>query len=243
MISKSLIAFLPAGYPSKEKTLEFMFSANADLFELGLPFSDPIADGVTIQNAYYKSLLSGFRVGDIFWISRNFRQQDNRKLILMTYFNPVYRIGIKNFVEKAYENGFDAILVVDLPFDEANEFVEVCEKVGIRNVFLAAPNTSEERLRAIDELSSFVYLVSTYGVTGVREKISELAFRALKRAKNVCKKPVAVGFGVSKREHVVDLFNAGADGVVVGSAIVRLIDVFGEKAGKEIRAFTSELYF
>lgn len=242
MISRSLIVFLPAGYPSKEKTLEFMISANADLFELGLPFSDPIADGVAIQNAYYKSLLSGFRVNDIFWIARNFRRQDNRKLILMTYFNPVYRVGIKNFVEKAYENGFDAILVVDLPFDEANEFLEVCEKVGIRNVFLAAPNTGEDRLRAIDELSAFVYLVSTYGVTGVREKISELAFMALKRAKNVCKKPIAVGFGVSKREHVIDLFNAGADGVVVGSAIVRLIDLFGEMAGKEIRAFTSELY-
>ncbi len=241
MISKSLIVFFPAGYPSKEKTLDFMLSANADMIELGIPFSDPVADGATIQKAYYEALSSGFKVKDVFWIAREFRKRDSRKLVLMSYFNPIHSAGMREFVEKAYESGFDAILVVDLPFDEAKEFVGICRDVGIKNVFLAAPNTSEERLAKIDELSEFVYLVSTYGVTGAREKISKLAFEALKRAKRTCRKPIAVGFGVSKREHVVELFNAGADGVVVGSALVELIKKFGERAKEEIAKFTSEL--
>ncbi|MCS7130801.1 MAG: tryptophan synthase subunit alpha, partial [Archaeoglobaceae archaeon] len=164
-----------------------------------------------------------------------------KKLVLMSYYNPIYRTGIREFVEKAYSSGVDAMLVVDLPFDEANEFVEICGEVGMKNVFLSAPNTSEDRLKAIDELSEFIYLVSTYGVTGVRDKVSELAFNALRKAKRICRKPIAVGFGVSKREHVLELFNAGADGVVVGSAVVKLIEHFGDKAGKEIERFTAEL--
>ncbi|MEM3698887.1 MAG: tryptophan synthase subunit alpha, partial [Archaeoglobaceae archaeon] len=108
-------------------------------------------------------------------------------------------------------------------------------------VFLAAPNTSEQRLAKIDELSCFVYLVSTYGVTGAREKVSRLAFEALGRAKKICKKPVAIGFGVSKKEHVTELFNAGADAVVVGSAVVELISKFKEEADKKIAEFTSGL--
>lgn len=241
MISKSLIVFFPAAYPSREKTLEFMLSANADVIELGIPFSDPVADGATIQKAYYEALKSGFRVRDVFWIAREFRKMDDRGLVLMSYYNPIYSLGAKEFVEKAYESGFDAILVVDLPFDEAKEFVEICRTIGIGNVFLAAPNTSDERLAKIDELSCFVYLVSTYGVTGARERVSELAFEALRRAKRICRKPLAVGFGVSKREHVLELFNAGADAVVVGSAVVELINEFGGGAKERIAEFTEKL--
>jgi len=236
-----LIVFLPAGFPSKEKTLEFMFSANADFFELGLPFSDPVADGPTIQRSYFKALSSGFRVDDIFWIARKFREEDDRKLILMSYFNPIYRKGIRNFVERAYESGFDALLVVDLPFDEAGDLLDICREIGMGNVFLVAPNTKEERIKAADELSTFIYLVSTYGVTGERERVSELAFKALKKVKAICRKPVAVGFGISKREHVVELFKAGADAVVVGSAVVSIIEKFGERAGEKIAEFTADL--
>ncbi|MCS7144899.1 MAG: tryptophan synthase subunit alpha, partial [Archaeoglobaceae archaeon] len=204
-------------------------------------FSDPIADGTVIQKAYFSALSNGFKLRDFFWIAKNFREQSDKKLVLMSYYNPIYRTGIREFVEKAYSSGVDAMLVVDLPFDEANEFVQICREIGMKNVFLSAPNTSEERLKAIDKLSEFIYLVSTYGVTGVRDKLSERAFNALKRAKMVCRTPIAVGFGVSKREHVVDLFKAGANGVVVGSAIVKLIEHFGDKAGKEIERFTAEL--
>ncbi len=241
MIRRSLIVFIPAGYPSKEKTVEFMLSANADVIELGLPFSDPIADGPLIQKAYYSALSSGFRLNDVFWIAKKFKEQSDKKLVLMSYYNPIYRLGFRDFILKAVSVGVDAMLVVDLPFDESNEFVDVCMDFGMKNVFLAAPNTKEERLRAIDELSVFVYLVSTYGVTGMREKVSSLAFKALERAKKICKKPLAVGFGISKREHVLELFKAGADGVVVGSVIVKLIEQFGENAANKIEEFTKAL--
>lgn len=241
MINRSLIVFIPAGYPSREKTVDFMLSAHADLLELGVPFSDPIADGALIQKAYFSALSTGFRLRDVFWIVKKFREQSDKKLVLMSYYNPIYRKGIENFVGEAYHAGVDAMLVVDLPFDEANEFVGVCRDIGMKNVFLAAPNTGEERLKAMDELSEFIYLVSTYGVTGVREKVSSLAFKALDRVKKVCKKPVAVGFGISQRDHVFELLNAGADGVVVGSAVVRLIEQFGEKAGEKIEEYTGLL--
>jgi tryptophan synthase alpha chain len=243
MIDKSLIVFFTASYPSVDKCVEYMLTASqagADVIELGVPFSDPVADGRTIQESYFRALRH-FKINQVFEITRKFRRETDTPLVIMSYYNPIYRKGVKEFVEKAYESGANAILVVDLPFDEAEEFVEVCRKTGMENVFLAAPNTSEERLKAIDELSSFIYLVSTYGVTGEREKVSELAFKALRRVKEVCKKPVAVGFGVSKGEHVRQLINAGADGVVVGSAFIRLINEKGYQAGVDIRRLTEEL--
>ena len=243
MISKSLVVFLTASHPNPAKTVEFMMAASAagaDVLELGVPFSDPVADGRTIQESYVRAL-KRFRLSQIFEILRDFRKQDDTPVVVMSYFNPIFRVGTREFVEEAYSSGADALLVVDLPFDMAEEFVELCQDVGVGNVFLAAPNTSEERLRAIDELSTFVYLVSTYGVTGEREEISPLAFKALERAKKVCRKPIAVGFGVSRGEHVRQLFNAGADGVVVGSAYVRLINKLGENATSAIRELTHKL--
>ncbi len=243
MISQSLVVFLTASYPSPSKTVEFMTSASeagADVLELGVPFSDPVADGKTIQESYVKAL-KNFRLFHIFEILRNFRKESDTPVVLMSYFNPIFRMGVDRFVENTYSSGADAILVVDLPFDMADNFVEICRDVGIGNVFLAAPNTSEERLRAIDELSSFVYLVSTYGVTGERDKISPLAFKALEKAKKICKRPIAVGFGVSKPEHVKQLFDAGADGVVVGSAYIRLINELGESAAGAIEDLTRKL--
>lgn len=243
MIDKSLIVFFTASYPTPEKTVEFMLTsanAGADVIELGIPFSDPVADGKTIQESYARALRN-FRLEQVFEIARAFRKESETPLVLMSYYNPIFRRGVKAFVEEAYSSGVDAILVVDLPYDEAGEFVEVCSDVGVKNVFLAAPNTPEDRLKAIDELSAFIYLVSTYGVTGERDRISELAFEALKRVKGVCRKPVAVGFGVSKAEHVRQLIEAGADGVVVGSAFVRLINEKGEQADEEIRVLTERL--
>ncbi len=240
MIEKSLIIFLPACYPDRESTLRFMLKAGADLFEVGVPFSDPIADGVEIQKAYYEALKS-FKLRDIFWIAKEYKKEMEKKLILMSYYNPIYRYGVKRFVEEAYGSGYDALLIVDLPFDEAKEVLEVSKDVGIKNVFLAAPNTNNERLKAIDELSEFIYLVSTYGVTGVRKEVSKLTFEALKKAKSVCKKPIAVGFGISKREHVKEIFNAGADGVVVGSAVVKIVEKFGKSADEMIKKFVEEL--
>ncbi|WP_202320469.1 tryptophan synthase subunit alpha [Archaeoglobus neptunius] len=243
MISKSLVVFFTASYPTPEMTVEFMLcsaEAGADVIELGIPFSDPVADGKTIQESYIRALRN-FRVEQVFEIVRGFRKECEKPVVIMSYYNPIYRKGVGEFVETAFESGADAMLVVDLPYDEAEEFIEICSKVGMGNVFLAAPNTPEDRLRAMDELSTFIYLVSTYGVTGERDEISPLAFKALKRVKSICRSPVAVGFGVSRPEHVRQLTDAGADGVVVGSAFVRLINEKGGDAVEDIRNLTERL--
>ncbi len=240
---KSLITFITAGDPSKKATLNFMLAMeeHADVIELGVPFSDPMADGRAIQKANYRALKAGIRLRDVFDIVKSFREHSEKPVVLMSYFNPIYAKGIERFVRDASEAGVSGMIVVDLPLEEAGEYLEMCEKHGMATIFLAAPNTSDERLMAIDEVSEFIYLVSTYGVTGVRDEVPPIAFDALKRVKKVCRKPVAVGFGVSKPEHVRKLIEAGADGVVVGSAIVEIIERYGEDAAEEIQRKVKEL--
>ncbi len=240
MLDRSLIVFIPACDPDEDSTVDFMLAADADVIELGIPFSDPVADGATIQRSYDRALRN-FRLAKIFRILRKFRESSDKPVVVMSYFNPIYSFGVRRFVEEIAACGATHLLVVDLPVDEAADVVDACGDAGVGNVFLAAPNTSEERLRAIDEASDFVYLVSTYGTTGERDRVSPLAFKALERAKKVCRKPVAIGFGVSRREHVEELFAAGADGVVVGSAVVRLIEEHGKNAVKHIAEFTRSL--
>ncbi len=222
-----LVTFITAGDPDVKYTLDYMLALEkySDVIELGIPFSDPMADGPTIQKANVRALKAGTKVRDVFNVVREFREHSEKPVVLMTYYNPVYVRGVDNFVKEAKENGVSAMIVVDLPVEESDPYLKACEKYGMDTVFLAAPNTPEDRLRVIDEVSSaFVYLVSLYGTTGARDKIPETAFRLIERAKKVCTKPVCVGFGVSKDEHVRELVRAGADGVVVGSAIVRIIE-------------------
>ncbi len=239
-----LVTFITAGDPNPRLTLDYMLALEkySDVIELGIPFSDPMADGPTIQKANVRALKAGTKIRDVFEIVRKFREHSEKPVVLMTYYNPVYVRGVENFVIEAKESGASAMIVVDLPVEESEEYLKVCEKVGMDTVFLAAPNTSEERLRVIDEVSSaFVYLVSLYGTTGARDRIPETAFRLIERAKKVCRKPICVGFGVSRKEHVKELINAGADGVVVGSAIVWLVEEFGENAVDRIEEFVKEL--
>ncbi len=240
----ALITFITAGDPDVNSTIEFLsiLDRYSDVIELGIPFSDPMADGRVIQMANVRALRSGTKVKDVFNVVREFKMESDTPVVLMTYFNPVYRRGVERFVSEAKRCGVDAMIVVDLPLEEARDYLEICERYEMGTVFLAAPNTPDERLRMIDEASSaFVYLISLYGTTGAREKVSDLAFKLLSRAKRICKKPVAVGFGVSKSEHVRQLINAGADGVVVGSAIVDLIGKFGRDAGDAIEEKLKEL--
>ncbi|RUM34453.1 MAG: tryptophan synthase subunit alpha [Archaeoglobus sp.] len=239
-----LVTFLTAGDPNPKLTLEYMLILEkySDIIELGVPFSDPMADGPTIQKANVRSLKAGTKIRDVFNIVKEFREHSKKPVILMTYYNPVYARGIENFVREASECGITGMIVVDLPLEESEEYLKACEKAGMDTVFLAAPNTPDDRLRMIDEASSaFVYLVSLFGTTGARDNIPDTAFKLIGKAKKVCRKPVCVGFGVSKKEHVKSLVDAGADGVVVGSAIVKLIEEFGNDAHQRIDSFVSEL--
>ncbi len=240
----ALITFITAGDPNIRATLEFLLTLDkySDVIELGVPFSDPMADGKAIQKANVRALKAGTRVRDVFNVVKEFRKYSSTPIVLMTYYNPVYHRGVERFVMEARESGVDAMIVVDLPLEEAEEYLEVCEKYDMGTVFLAAPNTPDERLRAINEVSSaFVYLISLYGTTGAREKLSRLAFELLNRARRICTKPLAVGFGVSKAEHVRELIKAGADGVVVGSAIVNIIGEYGEDAVDQLEEKLKEL--
>lgn len=242
----ALVTFITAGDPNPDATLKFMLALDkySDIIELGIPFSDPMADGRTIQKANFRALNAGMKVSKVFDIVRAFREHSDKPVVLMTYYNPVYVRGVENFVKMAKDAGVDGLIVVDLPVEEAGEYLNACKKHGVGTVFLAAPNTSDERLKVIDEASSaFVYLISLYGTTGARDEIPQLAFDLLSRAKKVCKNPVCVGFGVSKKQHVEKLVKHGADGVVVGSAIVDIIEKFGdsEDTVKKLEEKTKEL--
>ncbi len=242
--SPALITFITAGDPNIKATLKFLLALDeyADVIELGIPFSDPMADGRTIQKANYRALKAGTKVSDVFKVIKEFREYSDTPIVLMTYYNPVYRRSIERFIKEAKDSGINGMIVVDLPLEEANEYLSICERYDIGTIFLAAPNTPIDRLRMIDEASSaFVYLISLYGTTGARDKISQLAFDLLKKAKAVCKKPLAVGFGVSKAEHVKELIKAGADGVVVGSALVEIIEKYGENAEDMLKEKVREL--
>ena len=243
-VKPALITFITAGDPNIKVTLDFMLALDkyADVIELGIPFSDPMADGRTIQRANVRALKAGTKVKDVFEVVKRFREYSDTPVVLMTYYNPVYKRGVDRFVREAKDAGANGLIIVDLPVEEASDYLNICEKYEIGTVFLAAPNTPEERLRIIDEASSaFVYLISLYGTTGARERVSELAFKLIKRAKKVCRKPLAVGFGVSRAEHVSELLKAGADGVVVGSALVEIIEKYGEDASEELRKKVKEL--
>ncbi|MFA4639412.1 tryptophan synthase subunit alpha [Pyrococcus kukulkanii] len=240
----SIIPYITAGDPSAKATLRFLLAVDeyAGAIELGIPFSDPMADGKTIQESHFRALKNGFKLEDTFWIVREFRKHSDTPIVLMTYYNPVFRTGVEEFLGMAKDAGVDGMLIVDLPVTHAQHFLDVAKEEGIKTVFLATPNTPDDRLREIDRATTgFVYLISLYGTTGAREEIPKTAFDLLKRAKKICKNKVAVGFGVSKREHVEELFNAGANGVVVGSALVRLIGEYGEGAEERLRKKLKEL--
>ncbi len=242
----ALIVYFAASYPNANATLRFMRACRGDIIEIGIPFSDPVADGPVIQRAYAYALERGFRVRDAFEIVKKFKEDDDRSVVIMTYYNPVYTMGMREFLEAAAESGADGMLIVDLPSDseEIPEYADICRDLNLSPVMLAAPNTSAERLSRMNEVADVIYLVSTYGVTGARKEIAKIAFDSLRRVKDAVDKPVIIGFGVSKKEHVESLMSAGADGVVVGSAVVDMInrnlnDV--EKAEKLIKEFTESL--
>ena len=244
----ALIAYIMAGDPNPSLTpaLAAAIARHADILELGVPFSDPIADGPTIQAAAERALRSGMRPQKIFEIIAAIRKETDTPLVVMGYYNPILHYGLERFMKKLAESGGDGIIIPDLPIEEADAVVQYAKESGIDTIFLIAPTTPEERIERICSYSSgFVYLVSLLGVTGAREAVSEAA-KTLVRS--VVEKsptiPPAVGFGISKPEHVREIVASGAKGVIVGSAIVNIIAEHNDKPEKMIAAldaFCAEL--
>ncbi|UZE91975.1 MAG: tryptophan synthase subunit alpha [Methanosarcinales archaeon] len=219
----ALIAYICAGDPIAEKTVEIvdaLVKGGVDMIELGLPFSDPVADGATIQAAIDRALTSGMNPDKFFKLAGSMNV--NVPLIVMTYYNLIFRRGIKRFVSDCKSAGISGIIVPDLPVEESEELHQFCRDAGVDLIFIVAPTTTEERMNLIlDKASGFLYIVSRLGVTGVREDVADSTEGLLKRIKAPI--PKAVGFGISKPEHVREILKAGADGVIVGSAFVNII--------------------
>ena len=191
-----------------------------------MPFSDPIADGPTIQAASVRALAAGTTPAKVLQIAKQIRQNHSVPLVIMTYYNPVFKMGLEKFCTSARESGVDGLIVPDLPIEEAGDYKAAAAQAGLDTIFLAAPSTGTQRLTRIVACSSgFLYLVSHFGVTGAQTAIEDSTIQLIKRVLPITagKIPLAVGFGVSKPEHVRRIIAAGADGVIVGSAFINII--------------------
>jgi tryptophan synthase alpha chain len=227
---KALIAYLTAGDPSLDATpalVEALVRGGADLIELGVPFSDPIADGPVIQRAGERALRAGATLAGVLEAARRIRDRSQVPLLLFTYLNPVIRYGLEPLARDAAAAGIDGCLLTDASVEEAHDYVAAMHGAGLDTVFLAAPTSTPRRLELVARYSTgFVYLVSCTGVTGERDSISASVAPLVQAMRQFTKVPLAVGFGVSKPEHVAEL-GRQVEGVVVGSAIVRLIERYG----------------
>jgi len=243
---KSLIAYLTAGDPAPERTpalVEALIRGGADLIELGVPFSDPIADGPVIQRAGERALKAGTSLRSVLEIACEIRQLSQVPLLLFTYLNPVLRYGLDRLARDAAGAGLDGCLLTDASVEEAYDYVSVMQNHGLDTVFLAAPTSTPRRLELVARYSTgFVYLVSRTGVTGERDSLSVSAAPLVRAMRAITGLPLAVGFGIAKPEHVAEM-GAVADAVVVGSAFVRLIERNIGNASLEIQleSFAREL--
>lgn len=221
--SKAFIPYITAGDPDCEKTLEIIeiFAENgADIIELGVPFSDPMADGPIIQSAMERALKSGTTLQKTLEVVKNFKKRYKKPIILMGYLNPFYVYGFENFAKDAKESGVDGVLIVDLPPEETEEYTMILKKHKITQIFLATPTTDSKRIGIINKYASgFIYFVSVTGVTGVRNNLPFETANKLKILKAYCNLPIVLGFGISGPETIEQFYNY-ADGFVVGSAIV-----------------------
>ncbi len=233
-----LIAYVTCGDPDRDTTVrvvEELVDAGVDAVELGVPFSDPIADGAVIQAAAHRALQHGTTMHDVLSVSRAIREKSDVPLIAFSYLNPILRYGADRFAEDAAGSGFDSVLITDLPPEAADLIRAAMHLQGIGVVFLLAPTSSDKRMKTIDRVSDgFVYYVSTTGVTGTRSDLDPALVGRLDEIRGRMRKPIAVGFGISRAEHYAALRDH-CDAVVVGSAIVRAIAA-GDAEGAPGRA-------
>jgi tryptophan synthase alpha subunit len=240
----ALIVYLTGGFPSFETSLSYLLACSeggADIIEIGVPFSDPMADGAVIQKASDEALRAGVTPARVLELTSRVREKCDVPIVLMGYYNPIFRMGEEEFVKQAKKAGADGLIVADLPIEESLTLEMFCLQEGIHLIQLVAPTTPEDRMMHIAGRSSgYLYLVSRLGTTGARGTLSEGLPALIARAKEAAGDlPLAVGFGISTKEHAQEITALGADGVIVGSAIIsRMID--GVKP-HEIRDFVKEL--
>ena len=235
---KALIPYIMGGDPYADATVEIMHAmvqAGADLIELGVPFSDPMADGPVIQRATERALAAGTTLDGVLDLIASVRADIQAGIVIFSYANPIMRLGADVFADRAQAAGVDGVLVLDLPLEEAGEFRGLLESRGIDTILLLSPTTSDERLRKAAAVGSgFLYAISRLGVTGVRDRLADGAEDMVRRIRAVTGLPVALGFGISKPEHVREV-GRWADAAVVGSALVTVIAEAGVSADLDTR--------
>lgn len=226
---KAFIAFVTGGDPNietTEKLIPKMAAAGADLIEIGIPFSDPIAEGIVIQEADVRALKAGTTTDKLFAMVKRVRKKVDIPLVFMTYMNPIYTYGTEKFTQKCAECGIDGLIIPDVPFEEKGEVYDACNAAGIELISMIAP-TSNERINMIaKEAKGFLYCVSSLGVTGVRSKITTNIKDMVAQVRKVSDIPCAIGFGIATPEQAHEMASV-SDGAIVGSAIVKMIAKYG----------------
>jgi tryptophan synthase alpha chain len=236
---KALIPYIMAGDPDLDATIKYindLESSGADIIELGVPFSDPLADGPTIQKAAERSLQKGTTLRKVLNLVKEVRKTSEIPLILMTYYNPIFKLGVESFIAKAVKAGVDGVIIPDLIPDEADEFMKLSRQHNLDTIFLLAPTSTDDRIKKVTKASTgFIYFVSITGITGAKLSMGSLMKKTLTAINNTTKKPIAVGFGVSTAKEAASVARM-ADGVIIGSAIVKLI-----AKGKNIKSFIKNI--
>ena len=237
---KAFIPYIMAGDPSLEKTKELVVlleECGADIIELGVPFTDPLADGPTIQRAAERALKNGVTLRKVIALVKDLRVKTKVPLVLMTYYNPVFKYGEEKFINDAKDAGVDGVIIPDLPPDEAGELIKISKKAGIALIFLLAPTSTEDRIKKVAAASKgFIYYVSMTGITGAQILLDDSIGKSINKIRSITDKPVAVGFGVSTPDEARAVSGV-SDGVIVGSAIVRKI----QEAPEGLRDFILKL--
>jgi tryptophan synthase alpha chain len=240
---KALIAFITGGDPdieTTEKLILAMEEAGVDIIEIGIPFSDPVAEGSVIQEASSRALAKGCTVDKLFDMAKRLREKTSIPLLFMTYANPIYAYNKERFMKKCKEVGIDGIIVPDVPFEEKDEFEDECNRYDICLISLIAPTSGERAEKIALEAQGFLYCVSSLGVTGTRNDINTNIAELIAQVKEVSSIPCAVGFGISTPEQAHDMAEI-SDGVIVGSAIVKLIAEFGRDSVAPVKDFVSKM--
>jgi len=240
---KAFIAFITGGDPdieTTEKLILTMVEFGVDIIEIGIPFSDPVAEGIVIQEADERALKAGCTVDKLFDMVKRVRSKTTIPLLFMSYINPIFVYGKERFMERCKSCGIDGIIVPDLPYEEKGEISGECARFGITQIFMIAP-TSQERIETIvSNAEGFVYCVSSLGVTGVRGEIDMGMADIVERAKEISSAPCAIGFGISTPEQAREMVCI-SDGVVIGSAIVKLVAAYGKDCVEPVMQYVREI--
>lgn len=241
---RKLVCFVTAGFPTPELSVEHALACvegGADVLELGVPFSDPVADGRVIQHTSQKALDDGMTPMKVFDLAHAIRERTDAPIVLMGYYNPIFQIGEERYVQLSARHGVDGLIVPDLPYEESGSLGEHCRAKGVDLVQLVGPTTSAARMKRIAAASSgFLYVVSSLGTTGAKGQLSTGAGEVVQRAKGVAGDlPIGVGFGISRHEHAEALYHKGADAAIVGSAILQ--GIIDGASPQETRGFVRSL--